>query len=130
RGRGGGAGGASPASLGPPLVEGLSAPGRRRLATGVFELSTTAGVITADHVVVATGPYHRPAIPRSADGLPSAITQLHSSRYRNPAQLPDGEVLVVGTGQSGCQIAEELHLAGRQVHLAVGRAPRIARFHR
>ncbi|MGH3786785.1 MAG: hypothetical protein ACRDRG_09610 [Pseudonocardiaceae bacterium] len=56
--------------------------------------------------------------------------QIHSSQYRGPDQLPSGEVLVVGTGQSGCQIAEDLHLAGRQVHLAVGSAPRVARFYR
>ncbi|RUP22251.1 FAD-dependent oxidoreductase, partial [Methylobacterium sp.] len=62
--------------------------------------------------------------------LPPAITQIHSNVYRNPAQLPDGAVLVVGSGQSGAQIAEDLHLAGRQVHLAVGDAPRCARFYR
>jgi putative flavoprotein involved in K+ transport len=56
--------------------------------------------------------------------------QVHSARYRSPQQLPPGEVLVVGSGQSGAQIAEDLHLAGRTVHLAVGRAPRIARFYR
>jgi putative flavoprotein involved in K+ transport len=55
---------------------------------------------------------------------------LHSSAYRNPEQLPDGEVMVVGTGQSGCQIAEDLHLAGRKVHLVVGSAPRCPRVYR
>ena len=59
-----------------------------------------------------------------------AVNQLHSSEYRNAAALPPGEVLVVGTGQSGCQIAEDLHLVGRKVHLAVGSAPRCARRHR
>lgn len=58
-----------------------------------------------------------------AERLPGAITQIHSNQYRNPAQLPEGEVLVVGSGQSGAQIAEDLHLAGRKVHLAVGDAP-------
>jgi putative flavoprotein involved in K+ transport len=65
-----------------------------------------------------------------AERLPAGVEQIHSSRYRNPEQLPEGAVLVVGTGQSGCQIAEDLHLAGRQVHLAVGSAPRVARFYR
>lgn len=65
-----------------------------------------------------------------AQRLPGSVTQVHSSRYRNAAQLPPGAVLVVGSGQSGCQIAEDLHLAGRQVHLAVGSAPRVARFYR
>jgi putative flavoprotein involved in K+ transport len=58
------------------------------------------------------------------------VTQIHSEEYRNAEQLPEGAVLVVGTGQSGAQIAEDLHLEGRQVHLAVGSAPRVARFYR
>ncbi|MFI6932642.1 MSMEG_0569 family flavin-dependent oxidoreductase [Streptomyces sp. NPDC050287] len=114
----------------PPLVEGVSVTGLRRSASGVFELATSDGDFTADHVVVATGPYHTPSVPRMAERLPAGVEQIHSSRYRNPEQLPDGAVLVVGTGQSGCQIAEDLHLAGRQVHLAVGSAPRVARFYR
>ncbi|MFF1674891.1 MSMEG_0569 family flavin-dependent oxidoreductase [Streptomyces sp. NPDC058256] len=114
----------------PPLVEGVSVTGLRRSPGGVFELTTTAGEFTADQVVVATGPYHTPSVPRMAERLPGGVEQIHSSRYRNPSQLPDGAVLVVGTGQSGCQIAEDLHLAGRQVHLAVGSAPRVARFYR
>ncbi|MDX6310597.1 MAG: putative flavoprotein involved in transport [Streptomyces sp.] len=118
------------ASFRPPLVEGVSVTGLRRAASGTFELSTTQGDFTADQVVIATGPYHTPSIPRMAERLPAGIEQLHSSRYRNADQLPEGGVLVVGTGQSGCQIAEDLHLAGRQVHLAVGSAPRVARFYR
>jgi putative flavoprotein involved in K+ transport len=58
------------------------------------------------------------------------VTQLHSSEYRNSDQLPPGEILVIGSGQSGCQIAEDLHLAGRKVHLAVGSAPRCPRVYR
>lgn len=114
----------------PPLVEGVSVTGLHRTAGGFFELTTTRGEFTAEQVVVATGPYHTPSIPRMAERLPGSVEQIHSSRYRNPAGLPDGAVLVVGTGQSGCQIAEDLHLAGRQVHLAVGSAPRVARFYR
>ncbi|MFD4524380.1 MSMEG_0569 family flavin-dependent oxidoreductase [Streptomyces sp. NPDC058470] len=114
----------------PPLVEGVSVTGLRRSPSGVFELATSAGEFTADQVVVATGPYHTPAVPRMGERLPGGVEQIHSSRYRNPAQLPEGAVLVVGTGQSGCQIAEDLHLAERQVHLAVGSAPRVARFYR
>lgn len=94
-----------------------------------FELETSAGRFTAEQVVVATGGYHGPRIPKYAEAL-GALHQLHSSEYRNAAALPAGPVLVVGTGQSGCQIAEDLHLAGRQVHLAVGSAPRCARRHR
>ncbi|NUR63388.1 MAG: MSMEG_0569 family flavin-dependent oxidoreductase [Catenulispora sp.] len=119
------------ASFRPPLVEGVRVTKLRRAAgSGVFELSTNAGGFTADQVVVATGPYHEPSVPALAQRLPDEIRQVHSSEYRNAAQLPPGAVLVVGTGQSGCQIAEDLHLAGRQVHLAVGGAPRVARFYR
>ncbi|WP_433305284.1 MSMEG_0569 family flavin-dependent oxidoreductase [Actinoplanes sp. CA-030573] len=118
------------ASFDPPLVEGVAVTRLRRTAGGVFELVTTAGVTTADQVVVATGPYHVPAVPRIAERLPADLAQLHSSQYRGPSQLPEGAVLVVGTGQSGCQIAEDLHLAGRRVHLAVGSAPRAARRYR
>ncbi|QXE33488.1 MSMEG_0569 family flavin-dependent oxidoreductase [Streptomyces sp. GMY02] len=115
----------------PPLVEGVPVTGLRRApGSGRFELATPAGEFTADQVVVATGPYHTPAVPRMAERLPADIEQIHSSRYRNAAQLSAGGVLVVGSGQSGCQIAEDLHLAGRQVHLAVGSAPRVARFYR
>jgi putative flavoprotein involved in K+ transport len=118
------------ASFDPPLVEGVAVDRLRRTPNGVFELVTTAGTCTADQVVVATGPYHNPAVPRIAERLPGDVTQVHSSQYRNPGQLPAGAVLVVGTGQSGCQIAEDLHLAGRRVHLAVGSAPRAARRYR
>ena len=69
-------------------------------------------------------------MPADAARLPAGVLQLHSSDYLNPGQLPPGEVLVVGTGQSGCQIAEDLHLAGRRVHLCVGDAPRVARRYR
>ncbi|RSM46428.1 MSMEG_0569 family flavin-dependent oxidoreductase [Amycolatopsis balhimycina DSM 5908] len=113
-----------------PLHEGVEATRLRQLPGGGFRLTTSAGELTADHVVLATGPYQVPLKPRLAERLPEHVVQLHSAEYRNPAQLPDGEVLVVGTGQSGCQIAEDLHLAGRRVHLAVGAAPRVARHYR
>jgi putative flavoprotein involved in K+ transport len=117
------------ASFGPPLAQAEV----RRLRSGPrgeFRLETTAGDLTADQVVVATGPYQLPAIPPLAARLPDGITQLHSSQYRGPWQLPPGPILVVGTGQSGGQIAEDLHLAGREVHLSVGSAPRVARRYR
>lgn len=95
-----------------------------------WHVETTTGDIAAGQVVVATGGYHRPAVPRLAERLPATVEQVHSSAYRNPERLPDGPVLVVGTGQSGAQIAEDLLLAGRDVHLAVGRAPRFARRYR
>jgi putative flavoprotein involved in K+ transport len=113
-----------------PLAEGVEATRLRQESDGTFRIVTNQGEVTADQVVLATGPYQVPLKPRIAERLPESVTQLHSSEYRNPGQVPPGEVLVVGTGQSGCQIAEDLHLAGRQVHLAVGSAPRVARRYR
>ena len=93
-------------------------------------LSTSAGVLCATAVVVATGPFQQPKVPPWAAGLPSGIAQLHSEHYVNPSELPEGPVLVVGTGQSGVQIAEELHEAGRQVYLGVSRCGRRPRRYR
>lgn len=95
-----------------------------------FSVQTDAGLYTADQVVVASGGYHKPIVPRLAEKLPTSVVQYHSAQYRNPVQLPEGAVLVVGCGQSGAQIAEDLHLAGRKVYLATGDAPRCARFYR
>jgi len=97
---------------------------------GGYVVETARGTFTADQVVVASGGYHVPIVPRLAERLPAHIVQLHSEQYRNPQALPPGAVLVVGNGQSGSQIAEDLHLAGRQVILATGDAPRCARFYR
>lgn len=83
-----------------------------------FRATTSAGMIEAQSVVVATGPFQKPVIP-TVIGDP-AIIQLHSSAYRNPGALPGGAVLVVGAGSSGAQIAEELVRAGRKVFLSVG----------
>ncbi|MBW4542346.1 MAG: MSMEG_0569 family flavin-dependent oxidoreductase [Myxacorys chilensis ATA2-1-KO14] len=96
----------------------------------VFEVATSIGDYTADQVVIAAGSYHLPNIPRLAERLPKTVMQLHSSEYKTPELLPAQDVLVVGTGQSGCQIAEDLHLAGKQVHLCVGGAPRSPRRYR
>lgn len=84
----------------------------------------------AANVVMATGLYQRAKIPAFAAGLPADVLQLPSEQYRNPTSLPSGAVLVVGSGQSGCQIAEELHKAGRQVYLSVGSAGRAPRRYR
>ena len=117
------------ASFAPPLVEDTDVTRLRRAGRG-FELRTSRGTLTADQVVLATGPYQLPAVPRVAERLPADVVQVHSCAYRGPDRLPDGAVLVVGSGQSGAQIAEDLHLAGRRVHLAVGGAPRVARRYR
>jgi putative flavoprotein involved in K+ transport len=118
------------ASFDPPVIEGVSVQAVRVGPGGKFEVDTTAGTCTADQVVIAVGGYHVPTIPRVAERLPPGVTQLCSGEYKNAAVLPEGEVLVVGTGQSGAQIAEDLHLAGRKVHLCLGGAPRTARFYR
>ena len=113
-----------------PLREGVAVTRAAPRPGGGFDLVTSDGAYRADQIVVASGGYHIPIVPRAAERLPKTIRQLHSAQYRNPQSLPDGAVLVVGSGQSGAQIAEDLHLAGRQVHLAIGNAPRCARFYR
>ncbi|MBY0610868.1 MAG: MSMEG_0569 family flavin-dependent oxidoreductase [Beijerinckiaceae bacterium] len=113
-----------------PLLEGVEVTRVARATNGRFSIFTSKGYYVADQVIVASGGYSIPIIPRGADRLPAHIVQLHSEQYRNPQSLPAGEVLVVGSGQSGAQIAEDLHLAGRKVHLAVGDSPRCARFYR
>lgn len=115
--------------IGAPVKEGLGVDRLSRLGDR-FLLETREGAVTADAVVLAVGGYHTPFVPRYAERLPETIVQVHSSAYRNPGQLPEGAVLVVGSGQSGCQIAEDLHLAGRKVHLVVGSAPRCPRVYR
>ena len=95
-----------------------------------FHLETSQGPVDADDVIVATGAFHRPGIPAAATGLHSGIVQVHSHDYRNPDELPPGGVLVVGSGQTGCQLAEELRDAGRSVTLAVGRCGRAPRRYR
>ena len=113
----------------PPVTEGVAVK-KVSKAQAVYEIETSLGRYTADQVVVAVGGYHRPKVPRMAERLPDDIAQLHSSTYKTSHALPEGAVLVVGTGQSGAQIAEDLHLAGRQVHLCVGGAPRSPREYR
>ena len=114
----------------PPIHEGVTVQKITRRDDGTFRVLSTMGEWTTDHVVMAISGYHTPAIPRVGERFPLDLYQLHSQDYKNPAQIPEGEVLVVGTGQSGCQIAEDLHLAGRKVHLAVGEAPRSPRKYR
>jgi putative flavoprotein involved in K+ transport len=90
----------------------------RRTAEG-FEARTGGSVFRARQVVVATGPFQVPFIPPAAQRLDGSVIQLHSAAYRNPPALPDGPVLVVGGGNSGFQIAEELAQAGRRVDLSI-----------
>jgi putative flavoprotein involved in K+ transport len=88
---------------------------------GMYEISTNGTTFQADNVVIATGPFHAPRVPAFSREIDSAVVQLHSSEYQRPGQLPDGDVMVVGAGNSGAQIALELSktrrviLAGRSV---------------
>ncbi len=95
-----------------------------------FLVSTDEEDFEADNVVIATGLFQQPKIPLHSTNLPSEIHQLHSSEYHNPEALPDGAVLVVGSAQSGCQIAEELYQSGRRVYLSVSSAGRLPRRYR
>ena len=92
-----------------------------------YVVETNAGRFEAANVVIATGLYQSPKKPALSADFPPEIKQLHSDEYRNPQSLPDGAVLVVGSGQSGAQIAEELYQSGKKVYLSVGRAGRVPR---
>ena len=84
-----------------------------------FLVETSGGAIAANFIVAATGPFQRPIVPAVVPPQPG-LTQMHSTAYRNPGQLAEGAVLVVGAGSSGAQIADELLRAGRKVYLSVG----------
>jgi putative flavoprotein involved in K+ transport len=92
---------------------------RRNPGKAGFRVETSDGTIDARFVVIATGPFQRPVIPPIVPD-DAGMLQIHSSAYRNPKQLPDGNVLVVGAGSSGAQIADELRQSGRHVFLSVG----------
>lgn len=94
-----------------------------------FTIETSDGVIEAMRVVSATGPFHKPVIPSIAPPE-SSIHQIHSAKYFNPEQLPNGGILIIGAGCSGVQIADELQRSGREVYLSVGRHVRSPRTYR
>ena len=106
-----------------PLHEGVEVTSVDAAPNGAFVLTTSQGELRADSVVLATGAYQRPHRPPHAASLPTNVLQIDAESYRNEASLPPGRVLVVGSGQTGCQFAEELSEAGREVILACGRAP-------
>lgn len=118
------------AKVQPPILEGVSVEKISRLENGQFHVVTTKGEFTGDQVVIASGGYLKPIIPRMAERIPESVLQIHSNQYKKSQQLPDGAVLVVGSGQSGAQIAEDLHIDGKKVFLATGNAPRVARLYR
>jgi putative flavoprotein involved in K+ transport len=95
-----------------------------------YLVSTNKGEFKASNVVIATGLFQEPKIPLFSNNLSSDVRNIHSSEYRNPQALPSGAVLVVGTAQSGCQIAEELYQRGRKVYLSVSSSGRLPRRYR
>jgi putative flavoprotein involved in K+ transport len=114
------------ARIGAPVREGVSVLAVERGDDGEFVVTTSDGPIHARRLAVASGAYQAPHRPH-ADSLPASLHQVDVAGYRNPDSLPDGGVLIIGFGQSGGQLAEELHAAGRDVVLACGRAPWIPR---
>ncbi|MDY6798968.1 MAG: MSMEG_0569 family flavin-dependent oxidoreductase [Pseudomonadota bacterium] len=113
-----------------PIREGVAVTYVSTDEDGIYHVTTSDGGYTADQVVVASGGCHIPVIPRMAERIPHRIFQMHSAQYKNADQLSEGAILVVGSGQSGAQIAEDLHLSQRKVYLATGDAPRVSRFYR
>jgi len=114
------------ASSGAPVREGVAVRTIHRAADG-FVARTSDTDMYAACVVLCTGAFQRAHRPAGSDSLPAGLLQIDIEGYRNPASLPPGSVLVVGSGQSGCQLAEELHEAGREVVLSCGKAPWLPR---
>ena len=113
-----------------PILENTSVTQCTKLEPLLYQIESSRGVFTANQLVVATGGYHHPIVPKLTATIPSTVVQIHSEQYKSAQQLPQGNVLVVGSGQSGAQIAEDLHIEGRKVYLATGSSPRCARFYR
>ena len=111
-----------------PLHCGVEVTDTVALPEGGYKVTTSQGVIHADHVVAATGPFQIPVFPPIVpEGV---VTQIHSFDYHNPEQLEDGAVMVVGAGSSGSQIADELLRSGREVYLSIGPHDRPPRSYR
>lgn len=118
------------AQIGAPIRTGVTVTRLTRKADGTgFRAETSDGVIEAQNVISATGPFQRPLISALVPAE-TGILQMHSNAYRNPGQLPEGAVLVVGGGSSGAQIADELLRAGRRVYLSIGPHARPPRAYR
>lgn len=113
----------------PPVREGVTVTSVTK-RDGYFRVTTDVGCWHCDDVICAIGSFHTPILPKNHDLIPDHITQIHSVDYKRPSQIPPGETIVVGSGQSGAQIAEDLLLDGRKVHLCLGNAPRSPRKYR
>ncbi|HEY8814556.1 MAG TPA: NAD(P)-binding domain-containing protein [Candidatus Dormibacteraeota bacterium] len=115
------------ASFNPPMQGSTHVTQLAAGPDGGFVLTVSDGQISARKVVVASGGYQKAHQPAGAESLPGSLHQVLSEDYRNPEALPPGNVLIVGSGQTGCQLADELHQAGRGVLLACGRCPWVPR---
>lgn len=111
----------------PPVREGVDVLALDGRDGGGLRLRTTSGDVRASQVVVASGAFQKPHRPRYDGSFPAGLQVIDAADYTNPAALPPGKVLVVGSGQTGCQFAEELSEAGRDVFVACGRVPWIPR---
>jgi putative flavoprotein involved in K+ transport len=101
-----------------------------RTSNGHYSVQIEGGRIAARAVVLASGGMSRPRVPSMAAGLPGSVVSIPAAHYRNPRSLPNGAVVVVGSGQSGCQIAEDLLAARRRVFLCASRVGRVPRVYR
>ena len=110
-----------------PVHEGVTVISLEPGENGGFLLRTSSGEIQAREVVLASGGYQKPHRPPASAQLPASVHVIDAEDYLNPAALPPGRVLIVGSGQTGCQLAEEIFEAGRDVFLSCGRAPWIPR---
>jgi len=112
-----------------PIHEGVTVKSVTK-EEGYFRVVTSHGVWHSDDVICAIGSFHTPFVPKGAELIPDRIEQIHSIDYKRPLQIPEGETLIIGSGQSGVQIMEDLHLTGKKVHLCLGNAPRSPRRYR
>jgi putative flavoprotein involved in K+ transport len=110
-----------------PVREGVTVTSLERADNDAFLLRTSSGEIRTREVVLASGGYQQPHRPPAAAQLPPSVHTIDAEDYVNPAALPSGKVLIVGSGQTGCQLAEEIFESGRDVSLACGRAPWVPR---
>ncbi len=115
------------ASIKAPVLENTGVDGVRTLPDGGFEVLAAGETGMCRALILATGAYQKPHRPSAATTVPSDILQLDVLDYSRPNDLPEGDVVIVGNGQSGCQIAHELVRSGRDVTLACGRAPWVPR---
>jgi len=115
-------------SFGAPLRTGVEVAAVEPREDGTFTLRTLNAEIRAREVVLASGGYQRPHRPAAALQMPmDSVLTIDAEAYTNPGALPEGDLLIVGSGQTGCQLAEECFEAGRNVYLACGRAPWVPR---